>query len=94
METYGFKVGDKVIITKSDENWADVMDKCVDMVVTIHSMKPYRGDDFTIKVLEADKNATIDTPEGVLALFNWSYKQGHFRIFEKRVKKLKFKILK
>lgn len=62
MKEKEFRIGDKVLITKSNENWSSEMDKYVDKVATLVS-----GTD--------GGNFKIDLDDGY---WSWSNKQGHF----------------
>jgi len=66
MKEKEFEIGDRVLITKSSENWVREMDKYVDKVATLVSENQ-------------DDHFKIDLDNGY---WNWSNKQGHFVHFD------------
>lgn len=78
-------VGDKIIITKSKENWADAMDHYVGNVYTIAGMSG--GDTF---FQDASGRRIVEMEE-----YFWSFDQRHYKLFEKadrKTLKLNFKL--
>ena len=66
MKEKEFEIGDRVLITKSSENWGGGMDKYIDKVATLVS-----GNE--------DDHFKIDLDNGY---WTWSNKQGHFVHFD------------
>lgn len=60
-----FKVGDKVMITRSEENWCDEMNEFVGKIATLTKARGSKGTHFDID---------LDNSE-----WAWSDKDGHFR---------------
>jgi hypothetical protein len=67
------KVGDRVIITKSNENWCESMDKYVGLELTISSISP--NGDF----------AQFEKAKGTVGInmWTWNFRQGHFKLISK-----------
>jgi hypothetical protein len=68
------KVGDRVIITKSNLNWDEQMDKYVGLELTISSISP-NGDYAKFKEVEG--------MESINTYWIWNFRQGHFKLISK-----------
>lgn len=75
---YKPKPGDKVIITKSYNNWCSPqMDKFIGKIYTISDIMEYKSATFVEE----------DEEEG-LSDWSWVYEDGHFEILSKENKKI------
>ena len=68
------KVGDRVIITKSNENWCESMDRYDGVELTISSIGRYG--DF----------AQFEKAKGTVGInmWTWNFRQGHFKLINKK----------
>ena len=69
------KVGDRVIITKSNINWDEDMDGYDGLELTILSISP-NGDYAKFKEVEG--------MESINTYWTWNFRQGHFKLINKK----------
>jgi hypothetical protein len=76
------KVGDRVIITKSNTNWDSRgdMDKYVGLELTISSISP-NGDFAEFKEVKGAER---------IKRWTWNFRQGHFKLINKKKLKTDF----
>jgi hypothetical protein len=67
------RVGDRVIITKSNENWCESMDRYDGVELTISSIGRY-GD--------GAKFEEVEGADGII-FWTWNFRQGHFKLISK-----------
>jgi hypothetical protein len=85
------KIGDLVVITKSEVNWAEEMDKFADKVFEIIAFKEssYRGNIMQVAILKDPNNILTETE---LLYWDWIYKHKHFKIVYSKGSKRTIKV--
>lgn len=81
---YTPQVGDKVIITKSETNWGEMMDKYVGQTYYIREIINPSPEHFTVIF-------AVDEETNDINRWAWVYGHGHFKLFEKKPLKIKIK---
>lgn len=85
-ERYIPRIGDIVIITRSNENWSDSMNKFVGQKFEISEVRDTKRGDVRFKDMPLDMEKWF-----------WEYKDGHFTVYtpsldNRKPKKLKLKL--